>query len=148
MYKNLLTFCSPPKPHNLSLVQFCTMKLTSALLPTLAAATLHSAASIQFDTSTASRSLQFDDFKFKVRDTFPAGPNDLFGYGLGALEQIAYDPNSSIIYGLSEQGYVSIIKFTGSGFENLNLFIDFDGSKLTDVEVCGEFLFVSFGPTI
>ena len=97
---------------------------------------------IVFDTSTIADGVSLLDFEFKSRKLFPAGPG-LMGYGLGALEQIAYDSSSDVLYGMSERGFVNIFTFTENGFQDLNLSIDFEGATLTDVEVCGGFLFIS-----
>jgi hypothetical protein len=66
------------------------------------------------------------------------------GFGLGALEQIAYDPSTKIVYGVSEQGFVSVIDF-GNGPVNA-VQLDFtipSNLTLTDIDVCGGFLFVA-----
>jgi len=116
------------------------MKFSSTLIAILSL--VYNAQSAVVYDSSKFKGSSLKKFGFKGRKIFPAGP-DLTGYGLGALEQIAYDHESQIIYGMSEQGFVNIFKFSKDGFEDLELSIDFDGAKLTDVEVCGGLLFVS-----
>ena len=121
------------------------MKISSLIITALCAISKINAGSavVEFSTSDISDDIELESFDFKLRAILPAGPGPLLGYGLGGLEQIAYDSDSNILYGLSEQGFVNVFKFTGEAFEDLELSIDFDGAKLTDVEVCGDYLFVS-----
>jgi len=118
------------------------MRFSPLLITAFSTLTNRVDSAVVYDTSTASSDITLSSFEFKSRQLFPAGP-DLTGYGLGALEQIAYDSTSHILYGMSEQGYLNIFKFDGDGFEDLGVSIDFSGATLTDVEVCKGYLFVS-----
>ncbi|CAE8717012.1 unnamed protein product [Polarella glacialis] len=64
-------------------------------------------------------------------------------FGMGACEQIAYDHVEKYAYAASEQGHINVIDFLTPTSPTVTSFgVDFAGSFLTDVEVCGGMLFV------
>jgi len=74
-------------------------------------------------------------------------PYDLAGnsaFGMGACEQIAFDPVEKYGYASSEQGYVNVIDFKNAAAPSVTTFgLNLAGFTLTDIEVCGGLLFVA-----
>jgi len=104
---------------------------------------------LNFQTSTASSSGPVD-FTLKSRVYVPYGAGEGFGYGMGAVEQFAYDPVEKYAYTVSEQGYVNVVDFVDPATPTVmaaSLSIDLAGKKLTDVAVCAAqgLLFVAHG---
>lgn len=65
-------------------------------------------------------------------------------FGMGAAEQMAYDPANKYAYTLSEQGVVHVIDYDDASSPQVlsSYVVDLGGSTLTDVEVCGAMLLV------
>jgi hypothetical protein len=108
-------------------------------------------ATVAVAVAVAVASAELDSFQLVARHYFPAGFSnvfpigkpDLYGFGFGSLEQSYYDTKQSIFYGGSELGFVSVSDF--SNYPNESILLDFGiplNYTLTDVEVCGELLFV------
>mmetsp|Transcript_87956 Transcript_87956/g.249112 ORF Transcript_87956/g.249112 Transcript_87956/m.249112 type:complete len:698 (-) Transcript_87956:318-2411(-) len=79
----------------------------------------------------------------RVYAPYGTSASDL-AYGMGAAEQMAYDPANKYAYTLSEQGVVHVIDYDDASSPQVlsSYVVDLDGSTLTDVEVCGQMLFV------
>ncbi|CAK9074104.1 Alkaline phosphatase [Durusdinium trenchii] len=61
-------------------------------------------------------------------------------FGMGAAEQIAYDHVQKYAYAISEQGVLNVIDWNDPSNPQVNsaLAYDFQGAKLTDIEICAE----------
>ena len=61
-------------------------------------------------------------------------------FGMGAAEQIAYDHIQKYAYAVSEQGVLNVIDWNDPSNPTVqsNLAYDFQGAKLTDIEICAE----------
>jgi hypothetical protein len=72
-------------------------------------------------------------------------PHFRYGYGLGALATIAHDPKENFIYGVSEQGYLTLIDMANgpANAEQLAFAINFRGLTLSDVALCDGYLFLA-----
>jgi hypothetical protein len=68
-----------------------------------------------------------------------------YGYGLGALAKIVHDPKEHFIYGVSEQGYLTLIDMANgpANAEQLDFAIAFRGITLSDVALCEGYLFLA-----
>nr|ALG03306.1 alkaline phosphatase [Karenia mikimotoi] len=70
-------------------------------------------------------------------------------FGMGAAEQISYDPDEKYVYAVSEQGVVNVVDYNNPTSPVLEPTLGIDLTSvnevggLTDVEVCGQWLFVS-----
>nr|AFO84043.1 alkaline phosphatase [Karenia brevis] len=70
-------------------------------------------------------------------------------FGMGAAEQISYDPIEKYVYAVSEQGVVNVVDYKDPAGPVLEPTLGIDLTSvdevggLTDVEVCGQWLFVS-----
>lgn len=111
---------------------------------------------VNFDSTKASSSDAFEHFHFVDRsihaygfqvpsDNPPTSDNtpilkepDGYAYGMGALEQISYDSKEKILYGASEQGYVTLMDYSKGpkNVKQLDVVLPFLDTTLTDVEVC------------
>jgi hypothetical protein len=80
----------------------------------------------------------------RVYAPYGSQPTDL-AFGMGAAEQMAYDPANKYAYTLSEQGVVHVINYEDatSPQKLYGYMIDMDGSTLTDIEVCGTKLLIT-----
>jgi len=128
-------------------LSFCSTTLLLALVfPT----SITSAKTIEFKSCASSGDASsFKDLRMVSRTVAPYGLDKLdpssnkygFGYGMGALERAAYDYKEKYLYGLSEQGVVTVIDFSDPSSPMLlpeEFMIDFGGSTLTDIKVCPE----------
>lgn len=79
------------------------------------------------------------------RSYVPYGKGTGFAFGMGAAEQAAYDPKERYAYTVSEQGYVNVIDWVRASSPAVvpNMAFDFDGAKLTDVDICGDKIAIS-----
>jgi len=103
---------------------------------------------LSFHTGAASSSGPLD-FTLKSRVYVPYGAGVGFGYGMGAVEKFAYDPEEKYVYTVSEQGYVNVVDLGDPMVPvvMVDLALDLAGMKLTDVAVCAaqRLLFVAHG---
>lgn len=64
---------------------------------------------------------------------------DRFAYGMGGLEKIAFDAKEKILYGVSEQGFISLIDYIDGPIQPPQLpMVITDDNTYTDVSVCSE----------
>ena len=73
-------------------------------------------------------------------------------FGMGAAEQIAYDPLEQLVYAISEQGVLHVIDYAHAAHPSVvvSLALDLQRRTATDVEVCAErgLLFVALSAEV
>ena len=76
----------------------------------------------------------------------PYGKGTGYAFGMGAAEQVAYDPIEKIAYVASEKGYVNLVSYANPSFpavlDSMAIDLSSISGSLTDVDVCGGFLAV------
>ena len=79
------------------------------------------------------------------RSYVPYGNGEDYAFGMGGAEQAAYDPKERYAYTVSEQGYVNVIDWGRPMRPKVvpSAAFDFDGSKLTDVDICGDMIAIA-----
>lgn len=85
----------------------------------------------------------------KSRIFMPYGLGTGYAFGMGAVEQMAYDYEQKYIYGVSEQGYINVVDMMDPSAPVVRpeLAVDMGGMKLTDIEICAShgLIFVGAG---
>jgi len=68
----------------------------------------------------------------------PYGKGSGMAFGMGAAEQVAFDTIEKYIYAISEQGAVNVVDFVNVSTPTVLplLYIDLQGAKATDIEIC------------
>jgi len=111
---------------------------------------------VDFTTCLASdEASSFKDLNLVSRAYIPYGADKIspgagefgYGYGMGALERVAYDYEQHYLYGASEQGQVTVTDFSDPTNPKVlpeQYLIDIGGT-LTDIQICPEknLLFIS-----
>ena len=66
-------------------------------------------------------------------------PSHTTAYGMGGLEKVAYDEKEKILYGVSEQGFITVIDYGNGPIDAPQLpIVVADQDTFTDIAVCAE----------
>eukprot|EP00439_Symbiodinium_sp_Y106_P009086 s11038_g1.t1 len=90
-----------------------------------------------FDSSSARETPT--NFSMVSRVYIPYNTSDqALAFGMGAAEQVAYDHVQKYAYAVSEQGVLNVIDWNDVANPQVlsNYAFDFNGAKLTDIEIC------------